>query len=200
MFDEDRSLEEISRDAEKQRKEWQALGRKKLQEKRRMNMDNLSRNVTPKQARFCHLVSLGMPMGQAMFEAGYHPKDKKSASEQANKLMKSFPVAKYYKELQETAFLANVLSLAEKRSYLADIVRTPIAKIDGHNKLAQFARYDENGNMTEVRMPSKLTAIELDAKLAGELSDTQVNVGIGLQLVNQRLEQINLPKNSLPME
>lgn len=68
------------------------------------------------------------------------------------------------------------LSLIEKREYLASIVRTPVGEVNENSKLAQKVkrrhRTDKDGSSTaeeEIELPGKLKAIELDAKLAGEL-------------------------------
>jgi phage terminase small subunit len=154
--------------------------------------------LRPRQARFCHLLSLGMPTGQAYIEAGYLRKDGKipdarDAMHHGCRLLQEPKVKAYYTSLRETAFLANVLSLAEKRSFLADIVRTPVGKVDVNDKLAQGVRY-KDGEMIELKIPDKISALKLDAQLAGELVEKSTQVNVGLQLVNARLETLELPK------
>jgi hypothetical protein len=94
---------------------------------------------------------------------------------------------------RQTAFLANVLSLAEKRSFLADVVRTPVGEVDVGNKLAQGIRY-RDGEMVEMKMPDKISAVKLDAQLAGELIEKPQQINVGFQLINQRLDTLDLPK------
>ena len=77
--------------------------------------------------------------------------------------------------------MSDVGSLAEKRSFLADVARTPIGKVGLDNKLASAARW-HNGELVEVRMPDKIKAVELDAQLAGELHDNGLAINVGLQL------------------
>jgi hypothetical protein len=153
--------------------------------------------LRPRQARFCHLLSLGLPMGQAYIEAGYLRKDGKipearEALQSGSHLLAQPKVKAYFSMLREAAFLANVLSLAEKRSFLADIVRTPIGAVDVNDKLAQGVRY-KDGEMIELKIPDKISALKLDAQLAGELQEQRPQINIGLQLVNQRLQDLNLP-------
>ena len=172
--------------AEKHRAERQAQG--KLFEE----------GLRPRQARFCHLLSLGMPTGQAYIEAGYLRKDGKipdgrDAMHHGCRLLQEPKVKAYYASLRETAFLANVLSLAEKRSFLADIVRTPIGTVDINDKLAQAVRY-KDGEMVELKIPDKISALKLDAQLAGELVEKSTQVNVGFQLINQRLDSLDLPK------
>ena len=62
------------------------------------------------------------------------------------------------------------LSLLEKRAYLAMVVRTPIGEIDEKSPLCQAVEWGKNGR--KIKMPDKLRALELDAKLAGELHES----------------------------
>lgn len=83
----------------------------------------------------------------------------------------------------------NVMSMVERREFLAKVVRTPVGEVDSNHVLAQEVtkRYDSNGNMLSetVRMPSKLDAVELDAKLAGDLSNGgQVVVPVSLNFTS----------------
>lgn len=154
--------------------------------------------LRPRQARFCHLLSLGMPTGQAYIEAGYLRKDGKipdgrEAMHHGCALLAQPKVRAYFSLLRETAFLANVLSLAEKRSFLADVVRTPIGKVDVNDKLAQGVRYMK-GEMVELKIPDKISALKLDAQLAGELQERSPEINIGLQLISERLNTLDLPK------
>lgn len=154
--------------------------------------------ISPRQARLCHLISLGMANNTAYFEAGYGSPTTTpaAASTAANSILREPKVKAYMQHLREASFLANVLTLAEKRSFLADVVRTPVGSIGKDDKLAQVLRFHK-GEMTEIRMPDKLKAVELDAKLAGELAENQVAVNIGMQLVNDRLAAIDLPRDAV---
>src|SRR4029077_16515078 len=154
--------------------------------------------LSGKQVRLCHLVSLGTPYADAYRQAGYGNANTPTitCTHNATSILKNPRVAKYMAELQESAFLANVLSLAEKRSFLADVVRTSVGELTLQDKLAQRVRYHK-GEMVELAMPDKIKAVELDARLAGELKENSMHVNVGLALVNERLANINLPKDSL---
>ena len=82
----------------------------------------------------------------------------------------------------------NLMSMAERRKFLADIVRTPISKCDDDSPLLQSktVRTDSKGNETiSYQMPSKIDAVELDAKLAGDLSNGgQVVVPVSLNFTS----------------
>ena len=186
-------LKELDAEREEQQKIWRQARADALIEKRRNKFVDIASSVSPKIARFCHLVSLGLSQADAYMQAGFKATPK-VAAELSCRLLKKPNVAKYYASLRESAYLANVLSLAEKRSYLADVARTPIGKVSLDDKLASSARW-HNGELVEIRMPDKIKAIELDAKLAGELHETGMAINVGLQLVNTRLAETTLPKD-----
>ena len=208
-MDEDPEIPEDVREAvadavneeEAQRTIWREKKRARAdahREERKHQGKMFQEGLRPRQARFVHLVSLGMMPGQAYIEAGYLCKDGKipdphQAKDHASRLLNEPNVRAYYSSLRETAFLANVLSLAEKRSFLADIVRTPIGSVDINDKLANSVRY-KDGEIIELKIPDKIAALRLDASLAGELVENKTQVNIGLAMVNNRLEALNLPK------
>src|SRR5688572_30821085 len=92
------------------------------------------------------------------------------------------------KEIQTAAATSAVLTLAEKREFLAKLIRTPIGDVDERSILCQAAEYQVAGGMrgklrrgdaesgneqaepavttVRIKMADKLKAIELDAKLA----------------------------------
>ena len=59
-----------------------------------------------------------------------------------------------------------VLSKYEKRKFLADVVRTPVGKIDKNSPLCQ--EHIVTDKMERIKMPSKLDALAEDSKLAGD--------------------------------
>lgn len=80
-----------------------------------------------------------------------------------------------------------ILSLIEKREYLARVVRTPVGQVDEDNSLAQKVkrqtRTDKEGNTyqtEEIEIAGKLRALELDAKLAGEMDRKETGVPINI--------------------
>jgi len=99
-------------------------------------------------------------------------------------------VQKQINDLREAADHVAVLQLQEKRAYLGRVVRTAIADVDEHSTLCQSwsrrrvvrkgaapeAGADtEQWEVTEIRMPDKLKAIELDSRLSGELDGRSAN-------------------------
>lgn len=89
-----------------------------------------------------------------------------------NARMKAYEDA--VQEMARNAALGNaVMSQAERRMICAQIVRTPAGQVTADSSLAQSVKttIGEYGSMTEVKMPDKLRALELDAKLSGDLKD-----------------------------
>ena len=110
-----------------------------------------------------------------------------------------------------------VLTLAEKRRFLRLVVLTPISAVNEDSILCQKVEYsvgsprratrggpanpgthetDRDSRTMKVTMPDKLRAIELDAKLAGELREQVVlvevaDVGIGrARIVRAHLQSL----------
>ena len=74
---------------------------------------------------------------------------------------------------------ADVLTARERREFLARAVRTPVAQLTEDSDLVQekTTRFTKGGEeIVTVRGVSKLDALELDAKLAGDLSNGGVTV------------------------
>jgi hypothetical protein len=97
------------------------------------------------------------------------------ASSAASRILKKWYVMEYVakleKSLEEMGTRKAFLSLEEKRKFLADVVRTPVGQVDEESPLAQEIRYGPDGSTT-IKMPGKLNAIELDARLQGEFRDS----------------------------
>ena len=170
-----------------------------LRAKRRENFESHKSGLSARQVRLAQNVSLGMPHFDAYRQAGYGTSltTVNQASQAVCGMMAQPRMKAYLRELQESAYLANVLSLAEKRSFLADVVRTPVGKLTTEDKLAQRVRYHK-GEMVELAMPDKIKALELDARLSGELKENNLSVNVGVALVNERLKTIGetLPKDA----
>lgn len=149
------------------------------------------RQCDAKEAHYCRLRAGGMSMANAYVAAGYTGSTPNSASVCAGKLEKRPHVSLYIRSLKEAAWAANVLSLAEKRNFLAEVVRTPVSTLSEDSPLAQKLKVttSEKGEYKEIEMPNKLKALELDAKLAGELKE-QSNQSNAFQfnLIMERIE------------
>jgi hypothetical protein len=133
----------------------------------------MSRPLNPRQERFAQLVATGMPGGRAYEEAGYAVKSPDVAESAAARLLTDVRVSAYVNEVRAAAKAkgeeAAYLTLEEKRKFLRDVVTTPIGEVDERNRLAQALKVTRGGR--EIKLPDKLRALELDAKLAGELKE-----------------------------
>lgn len=107
--------------------------------------------------RFAQALSSGMSASEAYKEAGYKADDANAA-----RLTRNDQIRDRVAELLE-------FSLAEGKRFLADIIRTPIGKVDANSHLCQERTYIEGQEETsvKVKMPSKLDAFDKIARLLG---------------------------------
>ena len=137
----------------------------------------------PKHERFCQLVATGKALGPA-YEAVYGKA--RGARQSGSRLLTDVDIKHRVAEIQGKAEGRAVLTIAEKREFLRRVVVTPIGQVNEESDLCQAAEYSLAGQ--KFKMPDKLRAIELDAKLAGELSAEKVEIrGDGLLELLQAL-------------
>jgi hypothetical protein len=107
------------------------------------------------------------------------------AANRATKLIRKPEVQAYVAELKARLAARSqsdrFLSLDEKRDFLARAVRTPIGEIHIHSDLASEIRPTPHGDV--VKSVDKLAALQLDAKLAGELTE-RVDVNVSPRVVD----------------
>ena len=143
-----------------------------------------ARKLTPQQREFIELHVLdGLPMYRAYLLAFDDVIAEKyngqitagSACRAGAIILKKDHAQTYVEELKarvaERAQQKRFLSFDEKREFLAKLVRTPISEIDEDSELAEEMRVSNDG-ATSVKIPSKLKAIELDARIMGEFKDS----------------------------
>ncbi len=134
-----------------------------------------SSTVVLRQERFVTGLICGMVPADAYMYAGYKPKDRNGARAAGSRMLAREDVQQRLMELRQLAKTADVLTLQEKRAFLKHVVTTPISEVDGHDpacaKIVRTVQVTEDGTVEHVvvKMPDKLKALELDAKLAGEL-------------------------------
>lgn len=92
------------------------------------------------------------------------------------------------------------LSLADYRAYLRDVIMTPIGEVDERSRLCQSAEYSDTGK--KFRMPDKLKALELDAKLSGALAAAEkgnisVNVNVAVMTEDRRKELLDKKRRAI---
>jgi hypothetical protein len=154
-----------------------------------------ARRLTPQQREFIELHVLdGLPMYRAyllafddVIAAKYNGKITAGSACRAGGIILQKEHAKTYVEelkarVAERAQQKRFLSLDEKREFLARLVRTPIGDIDEESELAEEVRTSTDGT-TSVKIPSKLKALELDARIMGEFKDS-VRLDVSEKVLN----------------
>ncbi len=119
---------------------------------------------------FAQLVATGQS-ARAAYMRVYDTKDELSADANGSRLMRREDIRGRVKQLQGAVAHGRILSLAQKREYLHDVVTTGAGEVDRKHPLCQSWQeaVSQNGHSASLKMPDKLRAIEIDAKLAGEL-------------------------------
>lgn len=146
--------------------------------------------LKPEHEQFCQLIAAGNSACRA-YQQIYGLTNRDHCDQSASRLMK-LPKIKSRIQLMRSRFSAalavsqadalssqvvqetvkDVLTLAEKRAFLASVVRTPVGNVDEYSPLTQEVTHatDKDGNLKKtVKIAGKLKALELDARLAGEL-------------------------------
>lgn len=141
--------------------------------------------LNQRQEKFAQLIVAGTPTTDAYCSA-YGTKPSPATYASASRLLTHDKVKARISSLRAVVESIAVLSLAEKRKFLRDVVTTPVGHVDENNPLAERVKHGPLGER-EVWMPSKLRAMELDAKLAGELDGerTGANVMVNVALMVQ---------------
>jgi hypothetical protein len=131
------------------------------------------RELNSRQKKFCSLYVHGETAGniaQSHRKAGYICPTIEGHGGNGIRLLRSERIQKEIAKLREKAFSREALSYAEKRSYLARCVRTPVGELHEGSDLAQEVTITESkeGTSRRVKSVDKLRALELDSRLAGD--------------------------------
>lgn len=139
-----------------------------------MSEKSNKQNLHARHRQFAELVANGESPPRAYERVGFSARGA-SAQTGASRLLAQPYVRDYLKKIQadvvEKSKFAAVLSIIEKREFLAAVVRGAIGAVDEKSPLCQSLKVTNQGR--SIKMPDKLRAIELDAKLAGELKEGQ---------------------------
>ena len=131
------------------------------------------RELNSRQKKFCSLYVQGETAGniaQSHRKAGYICPTIEGHGGNGIRLLRSERIQKEIAKLREKAFSREALSYAEKRSYLARCVRTPVGELHEGSDLAQEVTITESkeGTTKRIKGVDRLRALELDSKLAGD--------------------------------
>ena len=127
----------------------------------------------PRWEKFAQAVAGGMTASEAYRQIG--GKGQGNANVHAARMMANDNIRARVKELQEASATSMVMSMKERREFLARVVRAKIGEVDDNSDLVQKIKRTEAG--LEVWMPDKRACIELDAKLSGELVEKREHTG-----------------------
>ena len=147
-------------------------------------MENLP-SLSTRRLNYCRHRAAGHPKSTAYRLSGYACKSVEDAASAACKLEKDFRVITMIESLRNSSFTKDCLTLQEKRSFLASVLRTPISEVSSNSPLCQEYSEEstEHGVKRKIRIPDKLRALELDAKLANEFEQDRVTTNPFLFLV-----------------
>lgn len=126
--------------------------------------------IPKKHREFAHLIVAGLTQEDAYRQAISPTASHNTARTKGCVIANDPRVKTYIRELREASWTAQALSYAEKRAFLAEVVRTPVGSVDETSPLAQEVVYEETkyGTTKKVKMVSKAAAIAEDSKLAGD--------------------------------
>ena len=147
-------------------------------------MDTNKRPLNPRQERFAQLVAQGIPASQAYVQAGYskrHP----DSTVNACLLLKTPRVAARVAEIQDLAASlgATLLTIIEKRRFLAELVRTPIGNIGPDSWLCQEFR-------EEVKVREREREREQQQAADDATTTTDPDPGAGREIILRRRVRI----------
>ena len=127
-----------------------------------------SNSLNQRQLAYATLRAKGENKSQAYLKAGYKANTIEQAGSGAYKLEQDPRVSQYIKTLQESSFLKEALSVAEKRAFLARAVRADASNPDPDLVQEMVETHGEHGSVKRVKLVSKLEAINIDNKMAGD--------------------------------
>jgi phage terminase small subunit len=137
----------------------------------------------PRHLKFADYVLNGDPPAKAYGKAGYNAKSPQSRATAAGRLLKNVDIARYMEAVRQEAAKGKVLTLQDKREFLARIVMTPLMSIDPRGKDGDLIRKykmttTEAGGMEEIEKLDPLKAIDLDNKLSGDDPESNATAGL----------------------
>lgn len=134
--------------------------------------------LSDQQQRFC-AVYASAGNAAAAYRAAYPGSGVAAANTSASRLLKNADIQAEVSRIRNAATGVvgmAVLSIAEKRDFLARLVRARVGELPRDSDLWQSIKTTDAG--TEYRLPDKLRAIEADNDLAGDGSVATGNEGL----------------------
>jgi hypothetical protein len=152
----------------------------------------------------------GKPQTVAYQEA-FNCKTYESAGASATRLLKDARVISLVSQLRKARDEAAVLTIQEKREYLAELLRTPINEVKPDSKLVQDVTVTTTTNKdgqksqrTTFKLPSKLDAIKIDNAMMGHNAPKEIDVNLGISEIYQKIleqeDDIGIVHNVTPQK
>lgn len=168
-------------------------------------MNDTSTFKDVRHRKFAEWILKGETPPQAYRKAGYKAKSAHARQVCASRLLLNVGIATYLREVRQAAEAAalegTVLSVVEKRQFLARIVRTPVMAIDPHDPerrngdlISSYQRIEtEAGGHEKIVKLCPLKAIAEDNRLSGD--DPEANAA---QAMAEAFAQIAAKTPTLP--
>ena len=135
--------------------------------------------ITGPQRKFCEAFALEQN-GTAAYLLAYPKSSKRAGCVGASRLLSNADILaeieRIRRKAEEKAGSA-VLTLAEKRKFVARLLRAKVGELPPDSDLFNAVKHGKDG--TEYKLPDKLRAIEVDNDLAGEGSEAGANDALG---------------------
>jgi len=149
----------------------------------------MNKQLTQKQKKFAeNYILRSMSIAESVRRSGYAVKSGRSEDygSLGCRLLKTERVSHYVSKLRDKAFEKDLLTFNERRSFLAKVVRSSPSEVDANSDICQeySETTNEHGVSKRVKIPDKLKALELDAKLAGDFNKENEVTNPFLFLVN----------------
>jgi phage terminase small subunit len=166
-------------------------------------MPNIPLPKDPRHQRFADLVLGGMAAAEAHRKAGFKGSTPQSRATSACRMLKNVHIVAYMAAVRQESALDTVLSVLEKREFLARIVRTPLMAIDPHDPqrkdgdlIRKYKRTEnEESSHEEIEKLCPLKALAEDNKLSGD--DPEANAAAALA---EAFAQIAAKATTLPSD
>ena len=142
--------------------------------------------LSAQQQRFCAVYATD-GNAAAAYRAAYPKSSGAAANTSASRLLKNADIQAEVSRIRNAATGVvgmAVLSIAEKRDFIARLVRARVGELRGDSDLWQSIKATEAG--TEYRLPDKLAAIKADNDLSGQGAEARGNEGLAALIARIR--------------
>jgi len=125
--------------------------------------------LNKRQQLFCHYLTEGDSQAQSYLKAGFKANTIQQAGSNAIRLMRTERVSSYLAKLKEVQFTKQALTYAEKRSFIARSIRTPVGELHEGSDLTQEVTIIEGkeGMTKRIKALDKARLLEIDNRMAG---------------------------------